>query len=319
MYWLGRLANFITYIIVIFFAIRKTPKFKKMFTIIGLLPTTLFLSTQYHYDPYVSGFILLALAHLFNILYNDDNKNILKDIGLFMLFIVIGCNAKMLYIPLMLLIFLIPSSKFKDKKHSIVIKLICVALTIGIVSMFLNPTSLSGNTDYRSGATSSSMDQVNFVTSQPMSFLKVFYNSAIVEFATSFLGQDPLIKLGYYTTVNSTNAYYLFLILIITTFILEDYVKLRRRDVVLLAVINLSLWAAVFGALYVSFTQAGSTTILGYQFRYFIPLFGTMFLMLMPFKKNIKIKCDNTYFYKIYIVLYIVYTITIVENLFPLL
>ena len=56
-YILGRLVNLIVYVTTMTFAIRKIKKGKILLSVIGLLPTVMFLSSTISYDPFVLSFI----------------------------------------------------------------------------------------------------------------------------------------------------------------------------------------------------------------------------------------------------------------------
>ena len=58
----GRFAELMTYIIVMFFAIRIIPIGKRALTFISLTPTALFLAVTYTYDTIVFCFISLAIG-----------------------------------------------------------------------------------------------------------------------------------------------------------------------------------------------------------------------------------------------------------------
>lgn len=317
-YFFGRFTNLIAYVLVVFFAIRKTPKLKNTFTIIGLLPTTLFMATQYHYDPYVSGFILLSLAHLLNYLYTDKKRKLL-DIILFIVFMLIGTNAKKMYIFYILLIFLIPSDKFKNKKQSYIIKVLCIIAMLVVCAMFINPSTIDIEQDSRIGSTSLVSDQIKAIFTQPISFLRVFYDSAVKTIIESFVGESALMCLSHLEIVIANNTHYLLLFLIIYNFFAEEYIILKTKDIILLTSLNILLWALVYGVMYISFTPVRNDVIWGVTYRYFLPLHLPVFLMLMPLKKFLKMDTNKSNLYFIYGVYFAVYIAIVLENLFPIL
>lgn len=115
-YILGRLVNLIVYVTTMTFAIRKIKKGKILLSVIGLLPTVMFLSSTISYDPFVLSFISLGMAYLLNAVM-DEEKITVKDFIRGCLFLGIGCTAKAIYAPLFLVGLMIPADRFKDKKR----------------------------------------------------------------------------------------------------------------------------------------------------------------------------------------------------------
>ncbi len=59
---LGRLFNLFAYVVVTAIAILYIPKWKSLIATVALLPYAVYLASNYSYDPWVTGFLLLAVA-----------------------------------------------------------------------------------------------------------------------------------------------------------------------------------------------------------------------------------------------------------------
>lgn len=75
-YILGRLVNLIVYVTTMTFAIRKIKKGKILLSVIGLLPTVMFLSSTISYDPFVLSFISLGMAYLLNAVMDEEKSRL---------------------------------------------------------------------------------------------------------------------------------------------------------------------------------------------------------------------------------------------------
>ena len=62
MFTLGKLGNLLVYGLLMYEAIKRTPVGKVMMSIIGLLPSSLFMACTYSYDPWVMGWLYLGAA-----------------------------------------------------------------------------------------------------------------------------------------------------------------------------------------------------------------------------------------------------------------
>lgn len=159
LYALGKIGNLLIYILVMFWAI-KLAKRKKLFLIfVALMPTPLFLAASYTYDTIVFSFITLACVLWANELYNES-INIRKIIGMVLLF-AIGCFSKAVYIPMILIMLILPIASTKKKKDKIIVWTMILCITCLVMLTFVLPTltstmagDLSFGGDSRGGATS---------------------------------------------------------------------------------------------------------------------------------------------------------------------
>ena len=112
----GRFAELMTYIIVMFFAIRIIPIGKRALTFISLTPTALFLAVTYTYDTIVFCFISLAIAMIMREWLKEKDRVNTKKIFIANLFMIIGCLPKAVYAPVALIEMLIPRERYENKK-----------------------------------------------------------------------------------------------------------------------------------------------------------------------------------------------------------
>jgi len=147
---MGRIFNLLFYIIMVWMAIKITPVFKSTFTVIGLLPMCMQLAGNFSYDSYILAFSYFFTAVVFSLTYSDrqvDWKRIAAAaVSLWML-----TPVKAVYVTMALLVFIIPSEKFKGRKSASATKCIIFMLAL-LVWANMNLKEVKGtlktHTDY---------------------------------------------------------------------------------------------------------------------------------------------------------------------------
>jgi uncharacterized membrane protein len=160
--------NLLAYLLIFGYAIKISKSLKRFLVVLGLIPTNLFLATQYSYDPAVLSGLTLGIVLFYNMITNKDSKVDFKIMVLFLFSMLYGCFPKAVYVPLMLLFLLIPKDRFKNEKQCIHTKIGIIIITILMMATFVLPT-VSGNSlgDARGGATSVN-DQLKLIITKVM-------------------------------------------------------------------------------------------------------------------------------------------------------
>lgn len=112
----SRLSNFIAYCILGCLAIRRTPCLKKVMMLLMVNPTMLFVCASTSYDAIIIPFSMLLAAEIFHLLSSDMLIN-KTDIAIVMACTIFMTAVKMGYAPFLLLLLLIPFSKYRNKKQ----------------------------------------------------------------------------------------------------------------------------------------------------------------------------------------------------------
>lgn len=116
LYYVGRLAMFLVWIISMFFLIKTIPVCKWLFTMVVLLPMNVYLSNSFSADTVTNilsfTFVVLVLKYAF-----DEKEFNKKRLGILLLIGVLLALSKIVYVGLILSFFIIPISKFKNKKQ----------------------------------------------------------------------------------------------------------------------------------------------------------------------------------------------------------
>lgn len=305
----GKLGNLFLYVFVMFWAIRLA-KVKKLFlAFLAMLPTPLFQACSYTYDSVVFSFITLGcVLWCRETFFGGESMDRRAVIAAGCLF-VSGCLSKAVYIPVVLLMLLLPQLQKQPKKVKRMLAA-GVLLAFALVMMtFVLPVvvnTLSGNTsfggDSRGGDTSAVRQMISMVR-HPWESIRLligdicsldnFRNLGNVESDNYFFGN--LMLLNYSAMGTLADKWCVLLLPVLTVLLFheepgnERIARCKAGEKALMwgvfAVIVLLIWTA----LYLSFTPVGASTIAGVQARYYLPLLYLGALLVTNTKLKVQI------------------------------
>ena len=285
---LGKFFNLISYSLIFSYAIYKSKNWKRILSVIGLLPTSIFTACQYSYDASVLSGLVLACVYLLNALIYDDVKIDFKFVFVFLISMFYSSFVKAIYVPIMLLFLFIPTEQFKNKKVAKYSKIIVFLLCLMIMATFVLPAITSNAVgDSRGGDTSVNL-QLKLILSHPVGYIKLLNNTMISEFMNNFFGIGAIGMYAYIGYIH-TNLYIVSLIFLIFVFITDigkRELNNKKRGLIILCILAIIL--LIWTALYLSFTPVGLNVINGVQPRYFLPLLFIFGVCVHPSK----IKCN---------------------------
>ena len=286
-YILGRLINLITYVTVMYFAIRNIKKGKFLLAVLGIMPTVMFLSASISYDPVVISFIALGLSYLINGLVEDEEisvKNYILGCG----FLGFGCAAKAIYAPFFLIGLLIPAAKFKNKKTKIIMKSGYILCCLVLLATAVLPMMMGQDGGDNRGGDTSHIGQMGYIMSNIAGYLGLLIKSIGQRIQSFSIGAATLDEWYFF----GSGHFIVFVDIILALVVFtqgEDGILYKKRERILIPVIIFSIVALIWTSLYLAFTDPGqAAAINGVQGRYFIPL---LFLGCSLFTTS-RIKCE---------------------------
>lgn len=271
---MGRMGSLLLYAIVTYCAIAHVKVGKRILFMLALMPTSVMAAITYSYDVWVNAFSFLGFAYLSEEWLSRERKISYKNCVIFAVAFILASLPKAVYIPLILLAFLFPKTKFRSKKEEIIFKTIIGVIFVIMMGTFMlpavvNPTQLEG--DSRGGATNGGQ-QLAFIFSHPVYYTKILLGSIKDTLFFNTIGSEGLARMGQFTTLANAS-----LIMIVMTYtVVTDY----RNDteymvwwqrLSCLGVMFLVL-CLIWTALYVSYTPVGLNQINGVQGRYYLPV-----------------------------------------------
>lgn len=266
----GRLVNLLTYVIVCYYAIKKLRSGRMVMVIIASLPTSLFLATNYAYDAWITAFTLLGFAYFFSTIQGEHRITLTDTIIMCSAFM-LGSMPKEVYIPIMLIPFLMPKSKIRNKKQYYSI---CSAAIVIVALMLLYRAfgSFTSGGDERGGTDVNSMGQLMYILQNPLAYAKTYFKF-FFEYVSIRNMQNYITNFAY---LGSGKYYYMYVIALIVTVITDknelDKITSTAKYRTIMIILFMMLSALIITSLYIAFTPVGYNTVNGCQARYLIPL-----------------------------------------------
>ncbi|MGI6071166.1 MAG: DUF2142 domain-containing protein [Blautia sp.] len=285
-FWLlvamGRAGNLIFYCLLCYLAIRHMKRGKGLVTVIALLPTSVFLAATFSYDAFINGCILLGMAYLFTEVAEKDRPVSMKNLAVFAVFLVLGSLPKAVYIPLILLGFLLPAKRFENPKAAKIFKGVLILLMLLLMATFVMPVAGGGEVagDPRGGDTSATR-QLALIFSHPLGYASLALSSIWENLMGFLFGQSVAGNLAYRGALTWGAWVCPFVVFaIFTGEFNEDGKGLGKWQRLFTGILVFGVIGLIWTALYLSFTPVGASVINGVQARYYIPLLLPAYLAL---------------------------------------
>ena len=291
--YLCRFLNFIGWLLLVFWAIKKMPFHQNTLAYLALLPASLCFHAGLNPDAITNGLSFLLLAYLLNLAYSDA---ILKKTHLWLLIVslIITLN-KVVYAPIFLLAWLIPTTKFPSKKAY---WLLNIGLLLIHLIVILGWYRLAGDQfipydayhpDFREDKQLNPgiapIAQLQFIWNHPYQFLQILYNSYVETFPWTL--KHYVGKFGWEGNYvpKWLNDLLLWSILL---FSLTDFSKIKtdKKYYFLLIATGFILTMAFSVVIYMQWSPPGHDFIRSLSGRYFIPIFP---LFILALKSPIKV------------------------------
>ena len=190
----GRMANLILFILFGTLGIYFLPKFKEFIFLVSLLPTTIELAASYSYDAVMISSMIFFVSYVVFLAHEKKEFDI-KDLVIVSLIAGLVLPCKMVYFPMLLMLFSIPLYKFKFrgkvdgkiKKENIAFFLASavVVLLSWVFAMYLvNRATVVGY----STSTTSSLEwageesyTIGYLLHNKLKAVKLFYNTLLLQ------------------------------------------------------------------------------------------------------------------------------------------
>ncbi len=273
------------YSFVTYFGMKKLRSGKMLYAVIALLPTAVFLASNYSYDYWLNAFALYSVASLVGILQKPDYQMTFGRSALLLAAFVVALGPKPIYFPLVLLCLLIPKNRFTSGKSSRTFRFATVMVSLLIAVSFLVPyffVTGPGIGDTRGGSDVNSVEQIAFILSNPLEYARILLT--FLAYYISIPASDGYIYLYAYLGFPTIFIWLLVLgALLLTTLTdkseSDKAVGTWRSRTLAISIFCVCI-ALVASALYVQYTPVGAETVAGCQARYLIPLLFALLVFL---------------------------------------
>lgn len=311
----GRIMNLLLSIFLIYFAIKYIPFNKIFVVVVALLPISMQEFASLSSDSLTIAISLFFVAYILQLRFDDNVKTLNKKNWCILIISMVTISmSKIVYLPLCLLVFLIPENKLNSRKDKI-LKLGSLFIGVTILNLLWLLYSSRFLIEYNIGV--NSREQVLFVLKNPIEYCFIMLRTLVTYFQSWWLGLVgyDLGIFGLHTiNISYIFAFSLSIVLIVLFFVNEEKsIKIDKITRVIFAFVFICVVVLIFTSLYVQFNKVRNTTIIGIQPRYFVPL-----LLLIPIIFNNKIlvfnkKLDYKFFF-MYIVFLSIHTLSFIIN-----
>lgn len=253
-------------------AIRNSP-FPLLFFVVGLFPVTLRSAGSFSYDCFINGIGLLYLALILKLIYSREDVT-LRQLWLILLLGIVLAPCKVIYVPVGLLLLLIPRERWKTKKKIVFLSVLFI-LSAAVILLFIWPALFwrAVATGTSTGPWENETYTYRFLLQQPLEAIRILGFTFVDSFAAYLIwGISKIQHIEIPLTVT-------FCFIGAALFALpqeNDYpIKKWHKWAYFL------IYCSVMGLGYIAaipWTTVGSYFILGMQGRYMIPVFPLLFL-----------------------------------------
>ena len=310
----GRIVNMIFALLVLYFAIKLMPFGKKLLLIPAMIPIAIEGFTSLSPDAMTISVAFFYIAYILHLAFEKKEQLGIKEKGILLISSIVIALCKIVYIPLVLLMFIIPKEKFKNKqKMKPLIMIVAIACIINLIWLGFSSTYLRY---FREG---DSALQVKTVLMHPIEYIQNCLYTLVLngdQYILTMFGGE--LGWGELVNVHTAVPYILFVLFIwitLTDQTIKDRFKLDQK--IMIALTILAVGGLIFTSLFVQWTTCGSDSIAGIQGRYFIPILPLL-MLLVGSQIKLKTEYDNKNIQKsigiigtvlqIYVVLQIVIT-----------
>lgn len=284
----GRLFDYVFYVGCAYFAIRNMKKYKTLFFTVAALPLSLWLAASFSTDPALMGTSLLFISICLKYYFDEEiNKVSTIDHVLLLICVLFIASVKyFVYVPILLLFFLIPRRLFSKKSYWAMIALASASIIV-MAGWQLWLLVKFPYEDIRNGADVSVAGQLKFMAGHIGHTIRVLVNPMrrrAVQYLEGFTVGAMLETVGkavgwfaVFGACLEKNKY-------------NDNEKkatvMRRLCVFIVLVVT----AMIILTLYAGFTPVGRLVVDGIQTRYFIPIMILIMLLASGIHVENKIK-----------------------------
>ena len=224
-------------------------------------------------DGFTITLSMFFLTYILRLAYQSDKVR-WRDLVILTLAGFCLAISKTVYLVLLLLLFLIPASKFSSKKVSYVYRcgfiVICAVLTclwLKFSHRYWISSLVGADASQQIKFLLSHVDRWIIIATQTLLAYTVYYIETMVG---SVLGA---------LTISTTQIVWVFFLMLFMYELLNTYapgIDAKIQDIGILLFVFLAGSALVIAAMYVSWTAIGAEVAVGVQGRYFIPLMGPL-------------------------------------------
>ena len=275
---LGRMFNFIFYLLICFLSLKLLPFGKELFTIILLFPMSLQQGMSYSYDAIINASAFLMVACSVRWEFEKEEK---KPKGLLALCVILSiilfkakghAYASLAFLPyIALLMNHLKISEKKQKKIIIIaiLSVLAICVLILVVLILLNNDHLVNYVPEKLSYLDKDRYTISYFINHPKELIIVIYNS-FVGHARSYISGCIGSALGWLEiNINTIWIKIEFILLLLATIFSGSGQLVSSKRIILFVFGMLSICCIIFGMI-INWTPVGAMVEWGVQGRYFV-------------------------------------------------
>lgn len=267
--YLMAICNFLSWLILVYFAIKLTPKFKTFILFISLLPITIQEATSLAPDALAIALGIFIVAMILYLNYSKTPQLSKQELLILYISALVIGFCKIVYVPLIALYILIPQERFGSKRKKLLHLGIIFGLTI-VANLSWLAVSSGLLIEFNPGVNPSA--QLSGIIHNPIKYMLTIVRT-INQHGQSWMLNMLGLCLGAFRFYLPNSLFLVsFSIFIVLLFQRDETIKLELPGRLIFALVFLSIAALIFTSLYIQWTAAGAPVIDGIQGRYFIPI-----------------------------------------------
>ena len=292
-FYLGRITNAIFFAFLVYISVKITPIFKEALFVLALMPMTIHVAASYSYDSIIIGIAMLFFAL---VMKARCQEKVLSKRHIILLFALswILAPCKLVYVPMLFLVLLIPAKNIPSK-HPQLIK--CLMIGLGLVSLLV--TQFPQYTQYVQSEPIDSFtgEGINYSLSwmicNPFDAINVF-TMTIVNYVDYYVVTMTGALLGWLqiSVPQLIGLSFLMMMVIASMRKTNDIHSFRFYEKIWCSILIVGGCLLVLLSMLLAWTPFGSQNILGVQGRYFIPFIPLSFILV----RNSQVTLPETFF-----------------------
>lgn len=288
-YTLGRLMMVAVYSVITYTALKKIPVGKNLLALIMLLPMMTSRVACISEDCVLYAVIFLYMAYVINAVYSDRTIRPAETVIMVCAGVFMSAFKGGIYIPLLLLLFMIPKKNFGEKVRYPVVVASAIVLTLAMFAVvnsniFTDVVSSTAGSENDLMWTENEGYTLKRMFTHPKEALCMLFNTFFLMGGTHY---SEMFASGFgwlqiYTSGFLTTGFTVLMLLTLLNCGGKEICFNKKQRIMSLSAVAVSVFIIVI-SMWIFWTPVGSAHIVGLQGRYFIPL---LFAALYPLKNS---------------------------------
>ena len=274
----GRIGIIIACIAILYLAIKTAPFGKNVFLVLSMLPITVAGIATLSADGLTTSVCFLFIAYILKLAFDSNKKIRKRDLILLGILTVFISLCKIVYLPLIGLLLIIPKEKWGGKTDKSVkiatLWLLGICASLIWLSIASGVLSIDRNGD--------SIIKLGLILENPFRYIQtilhtIFYQLEV--YINSMFGGD----IEYDSVLIFPLIPYILMFLTIAVTFMDEKIKkiqISTFQKIIIVLVCLAIVFLTFTSLYLQWTEYGLDYVKGVQGRYFIPFLPLVFILL---------------------------------------